>query len=58
MGDVTHLQDVQCLVQLVPKFGRFADPTLMKDNSMDIGTEFYINNFADKEAFQAILSYQ
>jgi hypothetical protein len=58
MGDIVHLQSVRRLVQLVPKFGRYADPTLTKDNSAEICTEYYINNFDDKETFHAILSYQ
>jgi hypothetical protein len=58
MGDVIQLQDVRQVVQLVPKFGRYADPLLTKDNSMEIGKDYYINNFADKETFHAILSYQ
>jgi hypothetical protein len=58
MGDICLLQNVQQLVQLVPKFGQHADTTLTKDNSMEIGSDYYINNFADKETFHAILSYQ
>jgi hypothetical protein len=57
MGDVTRLQNVQRLVQLVPKFGRYADVSLTKDNSMEIGTDYYIN-YSDKETFHAILNYQ
>jgi hypothetical protein len=58
MGDVMRLRNVRRLVQLVPKFGRYANPELTKDNSAEICTEYYINNFDDKETFHAILSYQ
>jgi len=58
MGDVALLQNVQQVVQLVPKFGKYADAALTKDNSMEIGQEYYINNLSDKETFHAILSYQ
>jgi hypothetical protein len=57
MGDVTQLQNIHCHVQLVPKFGRYADASLTKNNSMEVGTEYYINH-SDKETFHAILSYQ
>jgi hypothetical protein len=42
----------------MPKFGRYADMMLTKENSTEIGKDYYINNFADKETFHAILSYQ
>ena len=58
LGDILLLHDIQQVVQLIPKFGQYADPVLTKDNSMDLGKDFYNNNFADKETFHAILSYQ
>jgi hypothetical protein len=58
MGDIVEIQNVQQVVQLVPKFGKYADAALTKDNSIEIGREYYINSFADKETFHAILSYQ
>lgn len=58
MGDIIHLQNVQQAIQLVPKFGRFADTKLTKDNSMEIGKDFYVNSYASKDTFHAILSYQ
>jgi hypothetical protein len=58
MGDVLPLQNIQQIVQLIPKFGAVADPAFTMNNSAEIGREYYLNNFADKETFHAILSYQ
>jgi hypothetical protein len=58
MGDVLPIQHLQQMVQLVPKFGAIADAAFTKDNSMDIGGDYYVNNFDDRETYHAILSYQ
>ncbi|KAI6014080.1 hypothetical protein PISMIDRAFT_110851 [Pisolithus microcarpus 441] len=58
LGDIIHLDDVHQVVQLVPKFGAQAPPEMTCDNSLEVGREFYVNGFADKEIFHAILSYQ
>ncbi|KAG9308640.1 hypothetical protein JVU11DRAFT_11593 [Chiua virens] len=58
LGDVVRLDDVRDIVQLVPKFGGKVSPSVTRDNSLEIGQEFYVNSFADKEVFHAILSYQ
>ena len=44
------------LIQLIPKFGvKASDMMIMGDNCLYVGHEFYINSFADKETFHAIL---
>jgi hypothetical protein len=58
MGDVFPLLNIQQMVQLVPRFGAVANPAFTKDNSMEIGQEYLLNNFDDKETFHVILSYQ
>ncbi|KAH7910711.1 hypothetical protein BJ138DRAFT_1087120 [Hygrophoropsis aurantiaca] len=58
LGDIVPLEDVRQVIQLVPKFGKEISPTLDSENSLEVAREFYINNFADKETFHAILSYQ
>ncbi|KIK18553.1 hypothetical protein PISMIDRAFT_109244, partial [Pisolithus microcarpus 441] len=58
LGDIIHLDDVHQVVQLIPKFGVQAPPEMTCDNSLEVGHKFYVNGFADKEIFHAILSYQ
>ncbi|KAH0825928.1 hypothetical protein J3R83DRAFT_7607 [Lanmaoa asiatica] len=58
LGDIVYLNDVRQVVQLVPKFGSRVPENMTCDNSLEIGGEFYVNSFADKETFHAILSYQ
>lgn len=57
LGDIVLLDNVRRVVQLVPKFGSAAPNNMTCDNSLEIGREFYINSFVDKEIFHAILSY-
>lgn len=58
MGDIMKVADILEIVELVPKFGRYADERLTCNNCLELGDEFYLNNFAGKETFHAILSYQ
>lgn len=58
LGDIVPLDSVCQVVQFVPKFGHQVPPDMTSDNSLEIAREFYINSFADKETFHAILSYQ
>ncbi|KAI5982229.1 hypothetical protein EDD15DRAFT_2181328 [Pisolithus albus] len=58
LGDIIRLDDVHSLVQLVPKFGAHAPSEMTCDNCLEVGREFYVNGFAGKEIFHAILSYQ
>lgn len=58
LGDIVRLDDVRQVVQLVPKFGSGVPSIMTCDNSLELLGEFYVNSFADKEVFHAILSYQ
>jgi hypothetical protein len=58
MGDITRLVDVREVVELVPCYGVKMDEDLNSDTSLKLADSFYMNNFADKETFHAILSYQ
>jgi hypothetical protein len=58
MGDIVRLTDVREVVELVPVYGEKMDPRLNCETSLDLANSFYINNFASKETFHAILSYQ
>ncbi|KAG1816283.1 hypothetical protein EV424DRAFT_1325000, partial [Suillus variegatus] len=58
LGDIVPLDSVRQVIQLVPKFGAQIPPTMDCNNSLHLAHEFYVNNFADKETFHAILSYQ
>ncbi|KIK12808.1 hypothetical protein PISMIDRAFT_120205 [Pisolithus microcarpus 441] len=58
LGDIIRLDDIHQIVQLVPKFGAQVSPHMTCNNSLEVGREFHVNGFADKEVFHAILSYQ
>ncbi|KIM88976.1 hypothetical protein PILCRDRAFT_61652 [Piloderma croceum F 1598] len=58
MGDIVCLTDIREVVELVPNFGVQMDDKLDCNNSLNIPNTFYLNNFADKEMFHSILSYQ
>lgn len=58
MSEIILLTDVLEIIQLVPKFGRKMVLTWDFNNSMTLANEFYLNNFANKNTFHAILSYQ
>ena len=58
MGDIVCLTDVREVVELVPRFGARMDDGFNCDNSLELADSFYLNNFADKETFHAILRYQ
>ncbi|KAI6034829.1 hypothetical protein F5J12DRAFT_698565, partial [Pisolithus orientalis] len=56
LGDIIPLDNVQQVVQLVPKFSDKSPRNMTCDNCLDMGHKFYINSFADKETFHAVLS--
>lgn len=58
MAEIVRLTDVREFVQLVPVYGHIMDNRLNCDNSLDLSEKFYLNNFASKDTFHAILSYQ
>ena len=58
LGDIIPLDHMRQVVQLVPKFGAQVPVNMMSDNCLDVGYKFYVNSFADKETFHAVLSYQ
>ena len=58
VSDVFSLTDIREVVDLVLKFGEEMCHDLNCDNSLEICDTFYLNNFADKETFHVILSYQ
>ncbi|KAG1816300.1 hypothetical protein DFJ58DRAFT_712213 [Suillus subalutaceus] len=58
LGDIVPLESVHQVIQLIPKFGQQVSASMNCDNSLQLAREFYVNNFADKETFHAILSYQ
>jgi hypothetical protein len=60
MGDIVSLDAVVQVVDLIPQFGTTADRSMTCNTSLDsdITEAFYLNHFATKENFHAILSYQ
>ncbi|KAF9784417.1 hypothetical protein BJ322DRAFT_1141469 [Thelephora terrestris] len=51
MGAVVPLYHLRQPVQLVPKFGEKADPTLTSQTSFDASRDFYLNHYFDKEDY-------
>lgn len=58
MGDIIRMKDIRDVLELVPVFGANMRDDMNSDNSLEIAKSYFINNFADKETFHAILSYQ
>jgi hypothetical protein len=57
LGDIMSLDNILHQVQLIPKYGSHASRGLNSNNSMAASDFFYLNHFAHKETFHAILSY-
>ncbi|KZP15179.1 hypothetical protein FIBSPDRAFT_750832 [Athelia psychrophila] len=58
VGDIFKLVDICEFVELVPKYGRTMPAHINSDNSLELMHSYYINHFASKETYHAILSYQ
>lgn len=58
MSDILELTDVRDMAELIPRFGRAMPVDWDCNNSLELCRNFYLNNFADKDTFHAILTYQ
>lgn len=60
MGDIVSLDSVIQVMDLIPQFGTTADRSMTCNTSLDsdLTEAFYLNNFATKENFHAVLFYQ
>jgi hypothetical protein len=58
VGDIIRLTDVREILELVLVYGSQMDLHLDWNMSLDLTNTFYMNNFASKETFHAILTYQ
>lgn len=58
MSDIVPLTNVREIIQLVPVFGAKMDLRYDTNTSLDLALEFYLNNFANKNTFHVILTYQ
>ncbi|KAH9034171.1 hypothetical protein EDB84DRAFT_1669337 [Lactarius hengduanensis] len=56
MGDITPITDIARAVDIVPVYGAQMDPQITAENSLDIPTDFYLNDFSDKEIYYTLLS--
>ncbi|KAH8985112.1 hypothetical protein EDB86DRAFT_3066078 [Lactarius hatsudake] len=56
MGDITPIIDIARAVDIVPVYGARMDPRITAENSLDIPTDFYLNDFSDKEIYYTLLS--
>lgn len=50
-GGIIQLKHIRRPVTLVPKFRRNIDPRLRKENCMEFYSEFWLNDYFDKETF-------
>jgi hypothetical protein len=55
MGDITPITDIARAVNIVPVYGAQKDPRITAKNSLDLPTDFYLNNFSDKEIYHTLL---
>lgn len=55
-GDIIPLSHLRMPIQLVPRFGKKADPRLKSSNSMEWSKEFFLNAYFDKDTFQYLRS--
>ncbi len=53
-GMVIKVTDIWRHVELIPKFGARCPSHWDSKNAVELATEFYVNNFADKEVYQAV----
>lgn len=53
-GAIIPIESISRFVQLIPKFGKKVHVSFTADNSMDIGRDYYVNSFADKQIFQSV----
>ncbi|KAH9066073.1 hypothetical protein EDB83DRAFT_2506343 [Lactarius deliciosus] len=56
MEDITPIIDIAHAVDIVPVYGARMDPRITAENSLDIPTDFYLNDFSDKEIYYTLLS--
>ena len=54
MGDIIPLNQLRALVELTPRFGKQADRRFEKTNSLEYGTEYWLNKYFDKDLFFAL----
>jgi hypothetical protein len=54
LGDIVPLDQVRTLVELTPWFGDQADTCLRKTNNLTYCSEFWLNEYFDKEIFYAL----
>ena len=53
-GDVIVLDHIRALIDLVPRFGEFADKRLSKETVLEHVSEFRLNKYFQKEHFYAL----
>jgi hypothetical protein len=54
-GDVIQITSIAHTVDLIPVLGVQKDPQIMANNTLEYPTEFYLNNFSDKEVYHTVL---
>ena len=51
VGDIILLNQLRSLMDVVPRFGKKANPRLMNSNSLSFALEFWLNKYLNKELF-------
>ena len=54
LGDIIPLTQLRAGAQIVPRFGRKADPRLTSHTCIEYGSEFLLNKYESKELFWAL----
>ena len=54
IGDILPLDQIRCLADITPRFGKAANRTLTKDNSTEYSTEYWLNKYFNKELFWSL----
>ncbi|KAJ7017639.1 hypothetical protein C8F04DRAFT_1214995 [Mycena alexandri] len=54
MGDIVPLDRLRVPVELTPRFGKAADRRLSKETSLDLGDDFWLSKWFNKEFFFAL----
>lgn len=54
LGDIIPLTQLRAAAQIVPRFGRKADPRLTSHTCIEYGSEFWLNKYEYKELFWAL----
>lgn len=56
MGDIVPMDSITQPVELIPVYGKKMDPRFNSNSSLELATNFYLNNFDDKDFYHSLLT--